>query len=80
MLGGFPEGPVKPKSPMSNFIQTAAFILIIIGLAGLLLREFFREHSTTRTIAFAAVELAGLANLAFARSGIKHKSQSVICP
>ena len=59
---------------MRNFIKTAAFILIIIGLAGLLLNEFVWEHSSARSIVFAIVEVVGLVNLAFASFGMKGKN------
>ena len=56
---------------MRNFIKITAFILIIIGTAGLLLNEFVWEHSSTRTIIFAVVNFVGLVNLAFAQFGMK---------
>jgi len=60
---------------MKTFIETTAFILIIIGTAGLLLNEFIWEHSSSRTIIFAVVDFVGLVNLAFARFGIKSKNR-----
>jgi len=56
---------------MRNFLKTAAFILIIIGTAGLLLNEFVWEHSSTRTIIFAVVDFVGLVNLACAHFGMR---------
>ena len=56
---------------MRNFIKISAFILIIIGTAGLLLNEFAWEHSSTRTIIFAVVNFVGLVNLAFAQFGMR---------
>jgi len=53
------------------FIRITAFILIIIGTAGLLLNEFVWEHSSTRTIIFAVVDFVGLVNLAFAFWGMR---------
>lgn len=58
---------------MKNFIMVTAFILIIIGTAGLLLNEFAWEHSSTRTIIFAVVNFVGLVNLAFAHFGMKDR-------
>ena len=55
-------------------VKITAFILIIIGTAGLLLNEFVWEHSSTRTIIFAVVNLVGLVNLAFAHFGMKDKT------
>ena len=60
---------------MRTFIKTTAFILIIIGTAGLLLNEFVWEYSSSRTIIFAVVNLVGLVNLAFAHFGMR-KSQA----
>ena len=51
---------------MRNFIKTTAFILIGIGTSGLLLNEFAWEHSSTLTIIFAIMNLAGLVSLAIA--------------
>ena len=56
---------------MRNFLKTTAFILIIIGTAGLLLNEFVWEHSSTRTIILAVVNFVGLVNLAFASLAMK---------
>jgi hypothetical protein len=56
---------------LRNFIKISAFGLIIIGTAGLLLNEFAFEHSSTRTIIFAVVDLVGLVNLAFAFWGMR---------
>ena len=58
---------------MRNFIKITAFILIIIGTAGLLLNEFVWEHSSTRTIIFAMVNFVGLVNLAFAHFAMKNR-------
>ena len=53
------------------FLKLTAFILIIIGTAGLLLNEFVWEYYSTRTIIFAVVNLVGLVNLAFVRFGMR---------
>jgi hypothetical protein len=58
---------------LRNFLRTTAFILIIIGTAGLLLNEFVWEGGTTRTIIFAVVDFVGLVNLGFAQFGMKAK-------
>jgi len=55
---------------MRNFLKITAFILIIVGTAGLLLNEFAWEHSSTRTIIFAMVDFVGLVDLAFAHFGM----------
>ena len=56
---------------LRNFLKLDGFILIIIGTAGLLLNEFVWEHSSTRTLIFAMVDLVGLVTLAFAHFGLK---------
>ena len=55
------------------FLRVTAFILIIVGTAGLLLNEFVWEYSTTRTVIFAVVDLVGLVNLAFVHFGMKER-------
>ena len=59
------------KVEMRNFLKITAFILIIVGTAGLLLNELVWEHSSTRTIIFAVVDFVGLVNLAFAHFGMQ---------
>jgi len=56
---------------MRNFLKITAFILIIIGTAGLLLNEFVWDHSSTRTIIFAVVNFVGLVSLALAHFGMR---------
>jgi len=56
---------------MREFIKISGFILIIVGTAGLLLNEFVWNHSSSRTVIFAVVNLVGLVNLAFAHFGIR---------
>jgi len=55
---------------MKNFIRISSFLLILIGTAGLLLNEFVWQHSSSRTIIFAVVNLVGLVNLAFTQFGM----------
>jgi hypothetical protein len=59
---------------LRSFIKLTAFILIIIGTAGLLLNEFVWEGGTTRTIIFGVVDFVGLVNLAFAQFGMRGES------
>lgn len=61
---------------MRNFLKTTAFILIIVGTAGLLLNEFVWEHSLSCTIIFAVVNFVGLVDLAFAHFGMKDKADA----
>jgi len=78
--GGCPSSSLKGggavcynnrQMTLKSFIQITAFILIIIGTAGLLLNEFVWEHSSTRTIIFAVVNFVGLVDLAFAHFGMR---------
>ena len=59
------------KMTLRSFIKISAFVLIIIGTAGLLLNEFVFEYSSTRAIIFAVVNFVGLVNLAFAFWGMR---------
>ena len=56
---------------MRNFIKISGFALVIIGTAGLLLNEFAWEHSSSLTVTFAALNVIGLVDLAFAHFGMK---------
>ena len=49
-----------PKQKLKSFLQTAAFILIGIGLVSLLLNEFLWHGSTAFTLTLAAVNFSGL--------------------
>jgi hypothetical protein len=61
---------------MRNFLRVTAVILIIVGTTGLLLNDFVWEHSSTRTIIFAVVDVVGLVNLGFASFGMSSKADS----
>ena len=52
---------------MKTSVRLLAFVLLIVGLAGLLLNEFALHWGTGATIVFAAVEIVGFALLAVAR-------------
>ena len=56
---------------MREVTKLSAFILLIIGTLGLLINEFIFDWGSTATITFAAVNVAGLAVLAFAFWGMK---------
>jgi hypothetical protein len=58
---------------MRNFLKITAFILIIIGTAGLLLNEFVWDYASSRTIIFAVVNFVGLVDLAFAQWGMREE-------
>ena len=50
-----------------------AFILLIIGTAGLLVNEFVFDWGRVATIIFAAMNVLGLISLAYANWGKKGK-------
>ena len=56
---------------MRDFLRLTAFILIIIGTAGLLVNEFAWEHSSNLTIVFGIVNLFGLLSLGFGIFGLR---------
>lgn len=56
---------------MKTTVMLLAFVLLAVGLAGLLLNEFVFQWGTGATITFAAVEVLGFALLALARWGMK---------
>ena len=61
---------------MTKIIRLSAFILLIIGTLGLLINEFVFDWGSAATLTFAAVNVVGLATLAFAFWGMKsiHKT------
>lgn len=56
---------------MREVTKLSAFILLIIGTLGLLINEIIFDWGSTATITFAAVNVVGLAILAFAFWGMK---------
>jgi len=56
---------------LRNIIKISGFVLVIVGTAGLLLNEFAWEHSSSRTVIFAMVNLVGLVDMAFAHFGMR---------
>ncbi len=61
---------------MREFIKITAFILIIVGTAGLLLNEFVLDASTALTLTFAGVNVIGLICLAIAHYTKQSKNAS----
>ncbi len=62
---------------MRAFITTSAFALIAVGTIGLLLNEFVRDSTTTRSVIFAVVDFVGLVNWAFAHFAMSDKGSFV---
>jgi len=56
---------------VTRIIRLSAFILLIIGTLGLLTNEFVFDWGSAATLTFAAVNVVGLAALAFAFWGMK---------
>jgi len=56
---------------MREIATLSAFILLIIGTLGLLINEFIFDWGSTATLTFAAVNVVGLAILAFTYWGMK---------
>ena len=59
---------------MKEAAKLSGFILIIIGTLGLLINEFIFDWGSTATITFAAVNVVGLAILAFFFWGLKKET------
>jgi len=56
---------------MREVAKLSAFILLIIGTLGLLINEFIFDWGRTTTLTFAALNVVGLAILAYTYWGMK---------
>jgi hypothetical protein len=56
---------------MRKFANLSAFILLIIGTAGLLVNEFFLDWGKAATLIFAVFNIVGLAVLALLNRRMK---------
>jgi len=56
---------------MKQVIKLSGFILLIIGTLGLLINEFIFDWGGIATLTLAAVNIVGLAALAFAHWGMR---------
>ena len=56
---------------MREAAKLSAFIFLIIGTLGLLINEFIFDWGGTATLTFAAVNVVGLAILAYTYWGMK---------
>ena len=54
--------------------KLSAFILLFIGTLGLLINEFVFDWGTTATLTFAALNVVGLAILAYTHWGMKKEA------
>ena len=59
---------------MKHTVQLIGFVLIIIGMVGLVTSEFLMAHSSMRTIVFAGIDLVGLVLISFAHWGMKSEA------
>jgi len=61
---------------MREVAKLTAFILLMIGTIGLLMNEFIFDWGRVTTLTFAALNVIGLAILAFTTWGTKKKPHS----
>ena len=61
---------------MREVAKLSAFVLLMIGTIGLLMNEFIFDWGRVTTLTFAALNVIGLAILAFTTWGIKKKPHS----
>ena len=59
---------------MREIAKLSAFILLIIGTLGLLINEFVFDWGGTATLTFAALNVVGLAILAYTYWGVKKEA------
>ena len=59
---------------MGEVIKRVAFTLLVIGTLGLLINEFAFDWGRAATLTLAAVNVIGLAALAFAYRGTKRET------
>lgn len=59
---------------MREATRLSGFILLGIGTIGLLINEFICDRGSTATLTFAAVNIVGLAILAFTYWGMKKET------
>ena len=59
---------------MREVLKLTSFILLIIGTLGLLITEFVFEWGSTATLIFAALNVVGLATLAYTHWGMKKEA------
>ena len=61
---------------MREVAKLSAFVLLMIGTIGLLMNELIFDSGRVTTLTFAALNVIGLAILAFTTWGIKKKPHS----
>jgi len=59
---------------MKQVVKLSAFILLAIGTLGLLINEFIFDWGSTATLTFAALNVVGLAILAYMYWGMKKEA------
>ena len=59
---------------MREVAKLSAFILLIIGTLGLLINEFIFDWGRTATLTFAALNVVGLAILAYTHWGMEKEA------
>jgi len=68
------NGQMKIKNSMKQVVKLSAFILLVIGTLGLLINEFIFDWGSTATLTFAALNVVGLAILAYTYGGMKKEA------
>jgi uncharacterized membrane protein YcaP (DUF421 family) len=58
---------------MKQVVKLSVFILLVTGTLGLLINEFIFDWGTTATLTFAALNVVGLAILAYVYWGTKNE-------
>lgn len=59
---------------MREIVKVGAFILVIIGTAGLLINEFVFDWGRATTLTFAALNAVGLVIMGFAVLGFRKET------
>jgi len=59
---------------MKQVVKLSVFILLITGTLGLLINEFIFDWGNTATLTFAALNVVGLAILAYTYWGMKQEA------
>lgn len=59
---------------MKQVVKLSAFILLVIGTLGLLINEFIFDWGDTATLTFAALNVVGLAILAYTYWNMKKEA------
>jgi len=62
------------KNNMKQVVKLSVFILLVTGTLGLLINEFIFNWGSTATLTFAALNVVGLAILAYTYWGMEKEA------